>query len=132
MCVWVKLSDFGVKHIRLLNTPFVKELLSNNILYVLPDDIHKEVMNTDMYNYTMRGIVETKYLAKNVGRVRSIDVNNKMLEIEVNPEYEDYITNMKEPRISFLAYNSLNKTSSVFYIQDIGKTNVEDEEGEAV
>ena len=130
MCVWIKLSDFGEKHIRLLNTSYVKELVSNNILYVHPEDIHRELMSSNMYDYTMKGIVDCKYISKNIGRVRSIDVNRKSIEVDVNPECKDYIGNMKNPRISFLAYTGLNKTGPVFYIQDEKENTIE--EGDAV
>lgn len=128
MCIWVKLSDFGVRNSRLLNTPYVKSLIDNNILYVIPEDVHLEAMKQDNYEYTHKGCIAIKYLTRNIGRVRSIDVVNKMVEIDINPEYEDYITNMIDPRISFLAYTGLNKTGPVFYIQELGDSNEEEDE----
>lgn len=130
MCVWVGLSNFGVKHIRLLNTSYVRNLIDNNILYVVPMDVHQELMSCDSYNYIMKDIIPDYILTRNIGRVRSVDVNNHAIEIDVNPVYKDYLDNMTNPRISFLANAGLNKTGSIFYIYD-AKNNII-EEGEAV
>lgn len=130
MCIWVKLSSFGAKYYRLLNTPYVKNLIDNNILYVIPKDVHMEAMHNDNFEYTHKGVIDMKYLARNIGRVRSVDINNKMIEIDINPEYEDYIENMNNPRISFLAYTGLNKTGPAFYIHELNED--EEEEGKVV
>lgn len=129
MCVWVGLSDFGIKHVRLLNTPYVKNLINNNILYVLPMNIHQELMNYDSYNYIIKGIVPYYVLDRNIGRVRSVDVNNHAIELDINPIYKDYLDCMVNPKISFLANVGLNKISPVLYIYD-AKNNIV-EEGEA-
>ena len=118
MCIWVGLSSFGIKHARLLNTPYVKNLVDNNILYVVPEDVHREIMSSQGHDYIMKSVVNSEYINRNIGRVRSIDANNHMVEIDVNPEFKDYIESMENPRISFLAYTGLGKTSPVMYIHN--------------
>lgn len=119
----VKLSEFGIKHKALLNTGYVKELIERNTLYVVPEDVHNKIMNTDSYGYIMLGRVSDKILNKNIGRITSIDIASDTVEIDATEDGYTYISELKDPSISFLAYNSLCRTSPIFYVKDEKKHN---------